>query len=205
MGCLKSIINKIIFLSVVGAFFALGGWAFVRGLINEYQNPTRSEFIEKETNFGDFSFVSSDYQLTRSFNFFGYKKINAKYLPTGQKITIYDLKNEDRVCVNDFNNKNIDKKIDDLLNSTKDSFITLENFEITERGNYTAGAKVIPYIKFKAKVKNIPFKNVVGIVAIYSTINKKAKKPSSKLIVTIVDTKAFNPVISSNFIKALKF
>ena len=205
MGCLKSIINKIIFLSLVVAFFALGGWTFVRGLINDYKNPPRSEFIEKETNFADFSAVPGDYQLTRSFNFFGYKKINAKYLPTGQKITICDLKNEEKVTVNDFYNKTIDKKIDDLLDSAKDSIITLEDFEITERNNYIAKGKTIPYIKFKAKVKNIPFKSVVGVVAAYSTTNKKAKKPSTKLIVTIVDTKAFNPTIVSGFVKALKF
>ena len=205
MGCLKSIVRKIIFIALIVAFFALGGWAFVRGLINNYQNPTREEFILKETNFADFSDVASDYQLTRSFNFFGYKKINAKYLPTGQKITIYDLKNEERISEDDFKTGNIDKKIDDILNNFKDSFITFENFEIVQRGNYKAGGKTIPYIRFKAKVKNIPFKNVTGIVAGYSKENIKSKKSSTKLIITITDTKAYNPKIVSAFVEALKF
>lgn len=205
MGCLKSIVRKIIFIALIVAFFALGGWAFVRGLINNYQNPTREEFILKETNFADFSDVASDYQLTRSFNFFGYKKINAKYLPTGQKITIYDLKNEERISEDDFKTGNIDKKIDDILNNFKDSFITFENFEIVQRGNYKAEGKTIPYIRFKAKVKNIPFKNVTGIVAGYSKENIKSKKSSTKLIITITDTKAYNPKIVSAFVEALKF
>ena len=205
MGCLKSLIRKIIFIALVVAFFALGGWAFVNGLIKNYQNPARSEFVEKETNFADFSGIPSDYQLTRSFNFFGYKKINAKYLPTGQKITIYDLKNEERIKPSDFNDKTIDKKIDDILNNFKDSIITFENFEIIERNNYKAQGKTIPYIRFKARVKNVPFKNVTGIISAYSTTNKRAKNPSTKLIFTIVDSKAYNPKIVSDFVNALKF
>ncbi|MBR6299208.1 MAG: hypothetical protein IKR34_08155 [Candidatus Gastranaerophilales bacterium] len=205
MGCLKSLIHKIIFIALVVAFFMLGGWAFVNGLIKNYQNPARSEFVEKETNFADFTDVPSDYQLTRSFNFFGYKKINAKYLPTEQKITIYDLKNEERIKVSDFNDKTIDKKIDDILNNFKDSIVTFENFEIVERNNYKAQGKTIPYIRFKAKVKNIPFKNVTGIISAYSTVNNRAKNPSTKLIFTIVDSKAYNPKIVSDFVNALKF
>ncbi len=205
MGCLKSLIHKIIFIALVVAFFMLGGRAFVNGLIKNYQNPARSEFVEKETNFADFTDIPSDYQLTRSFNFFGYKKINAKYLPTEQKITIYDLKNEERIKVSDFNDKTIDKKIDDILNNFKDSIVTFENFEIVERNNYKAQGKTIPYIRFKAKVKNIPFKNVTGIISAYSTVNNRAKNPSTKLIFTIIDSKAYNPKIVSDFVNALKF
>lgn len=209
MGCLKSLIRKIIFIALLIAFFALGGFAFVKDQINKYQNPTRSDFVEQEKNYGDFSSVPSDYQLNRSFNFFGYKKINAKYLPTGQKITIFDLKNDEKITPNDFATKEIDKKIVNLLDTAKDSFVTLENFEITARGTYQAKGKAIPFVKFSAKVKNVPFKTVVGILAGYSTNNysKKGKDlgKSTKLILTIVDTKAYNPTIPSGFINAIKF
>ena len=205
MGCLKKLLIKIIIILLIVAFFAFGGWAFVKKTINDYQNPPRSEFIKSEKNYADFSYVPSDYQLSRSFNIFGYKKINAKYLPTNQKITIYDLKNEEKISVNDFKTGEIDKKINTLLNNLKDSIITFENFQILKKGSYTAKGKSIPYIKFSAKVKNVPFKNVIGIIACYSTTNEKAKTPSSKLIVTVVDSKAFNPAIVSGFINALKF
>ena len=205
MGCLKSIVKKIIFIAIVVAFFALGGYTFVKNSINDYQNPPRDEFVKTEKNYADFSKVSGDYQLSRSFNLFGYKKINAKYLPTGQKITIYDLKNENTISPKDFQTKEIDTKINNLLNKLKDSFITLEEFQVIQRGSYIAKNKTIPFIKFSAKVKNVPFKNVVGIIACYSTTNEKAKEPSSKLIVTIVDKKAFNPTIAQGFINALKF
>ena len=130
MGCLKKLLIKIIIILLIVAFFAFGGWAFVKKTINDYQNPPRSEFIKSEKNYADFSYVPSDYQLSRSFNIFGYKKINAKYLPTNQKITIYDLKNEEKISVNDFKTGEIDKKINTLLNNLKDSIITFENFQI---------------------------------------------------------------------------
>ena len=205
MGCIQSILRKIIFIALVVAFFAFGGYAFVKQKINEYQNPTRETFIASEKNYGDFSSVPSDYQLTRSYNIFGYKKVNAKYLPTGQKITILDLKNENRISPNDFNTKEIDYKIQSILDKTKESFITYENFEVTERGQIATKGKTIPFIVFKAKVKNVPFKNVVGTICAYSTLNEKAKNPSTKLIFTTVDVKAYNPVIVNNFVKSIRF
>lgn len=209
MGCLvkffKSLIQKIIFIALVVAFFAFGGYAWVKKTINDYQNPPRSEFIKTEKNYADFSSLSGDYQLCRNYNLFGYKKINAKYLPTGQKITIYDLKNTEKISSKDFVTKDIDKKINALLANLKDSIVTFEDFQIVQRGSYLAKNKTIPFVRFEAKVKNIPFKNVTGIIAAYETTNEKAKNPSTKLILTVVDIKAYNPNIAKGFINALKF
>ena len=99
MGCLKKIIKRLIIIALIVAFFMFGGWTFVKDKIKQYQYPPREVFIETEAKYADFSNVSSDYQLYRSYNFFGYKKINAKYLPTGQKITIFDLKDEDLILI----------------------------------------------------------------------------------------------------------
>ena len=205
MGCLKSLIKKIIIIAIIVAFFAFGGFAFVKKKVNDYQNPPRNEFVKSEKDYGDFSCVSSDYQLTRSFNLFGYKKINAKYIPTGQKITIFDLKDTKKISPEDFVSDEINKIIFDILNKTKDSIITFEDFKIVQKGVYVSKGQKVPYVKFCAKVKNVPFKNVVGIVGAYKTKNEKAKDYSTKLILTIVDTKAFNPVIVSNFIRAVRF
>ena len=204
MGCLKSIVKKIIIIALIVAFFMFGGWALVKQKINDYKNPPRSEFIEGEKYYADFSDVSSDYQLTRSFNLFGYKKIGAKYLPTGQKITMFDLKNENKITVKDFEHNEIDNKINSVLGNLKDSFITLENFEIINRGSYRAKNKLIPYIVFSADVKNVPFKKVIGVLGAYSTENKNSNV-STKIILSIVDKKAYNPNIVKNFVTALKF
>ena len=205
MGCLKSIIKKIIFLALIVAFFALGGYAFVKQKINEYKNPIRDEFVKTEKNYGDFSGVSSDYQLSRNYNLFGYKKITAKYLPTNQKITIFDLKNEELFSPKDFETNEIDNKIALLLDKTKDSLVTFEEFEITKKGVYNAKNKNIPYIQFASKVKNMPFKNVIGVVACYSTKNEKSQIPSSKVVVTMTNAKSFNYAIPRDFVQSIRF
>ena len=66
-----------------------------------------------------------------------------------------------------------------LFSFLKNSFITFENFEIISRGNFYAKNKTIPYIAYKANVKNVPFKTVKGVIGAYSTQNKKAKQPDS--------------------------
>lgn len=207
MGCLKSIVKKIIFIALLVAFFFFGGCDFVMTKYNEFTSPPREELLEQSKDFGDFSLVSSDYRLTRSINLFGYRKFNAEYMPTGQKITIIDLKNKDIIAPEDFSTKAIDKKINDALNNLKDSVITLENLEITGRGTIFATGKSVPFVSFKADVKNVPFKTVEGTIGAYKSLNvsKKDKPQTTKVVLSMRDCKKYNQQITANYIKSVKF
>lgn len=211
MGCLKSLIRKIIFIALLIAFFFFGGCDFVVTKYNEFTCPPREELLEQSKDFGDFSQVSSDYRLTRSLNIAGYRKFNSEYLPTGQKITILDLKDKELVSPNDFSTKAIDTKIDDTLKMFKDSLITLENLEITGRGVIYAKGKNIPYVNFKADVKNVPFKTVEGMLGAYTSANvSKAKKDKPaqqtvKVVLSMRDCKKYNQQISTNYLKSVRF
>lgn len=211
MGCLKSLIRKIIFIALLIAFFFFGGCDFVVTKYNEFTCPPREELLEQSKDFGDFSQVSSDYRLTRSLNIAGYRKFNSEYLPTGQKITILDLKDKELVSPNDFSTKAIDTKIDDTLKMFKDSLITLENLEITDRGVVYAKGKNIPYVNFKADVKNVPFKTVEGMLGAYTSANvSKAKKDKPaqqtvKVVLSMRDCKKYNQQISTNYLKSVRF
>ena len=211
MGCLKSLIRKIIFIALLIAFFFFGGCDFVVTKYNEFTCPPREELLEQSKDFGDFSQVSSDYRLTRSLNIAGYRKFNSEYLPTGQKITILDLKDKELVSPNDFSTKAIDTKIDDTLKMFKDSLITLENLEITGRGVVYAKGKNIPYVNFKADVKNVPFKTVEGMLGAYTSANvSKAKKDKPaqqtvKVVLSMRDCKKYNQQIRTNYLKSVRF
>lgn len=207
MGCLKSIVKKIIFIALLVTFFFFGGCDFVMTKYNEFTSPPREELLEQSKDFGDFSLVSSDYRLTRSINLFGYRKFNAEYMPTGQKITIIDLKNKDIIAPEDFSTKAIDKKINDALNNLKDSVITLENLEITGRGTIFATGKSVPFVSFKADVKNVPFKTVEGTIGAYKSLNvsKKDKPQTTKVVLSMRDCKKYNQQITANYIKSVKF
>ena len=210
MGCLKSIIRKIIFLALLFAFFFFGGCDFVLTKYNEFTCPPREELLEQSKDFGDFSAVSSDYRLTRSLNIFGYRKFNSEYMPSGQKITIIDLNKKELITPEDFTSGKINAKINNALDVLKDSVITFENLEITGRGTIQAGTKSIPYVNFKADVKNVPFKTVEGTLGAYTSQNisraKKNKEPEStvKVILSMRDCKKYNPQITFNYIRAMK-
>ena len=118
-------------------------------------------------------------------------------------LSIFDLKDEDLIAVSDFHTGAIDEKIKSLLDKMKDSFITYENFKIIQKGKFYAHKKEVPYLVFSASVKNVPFKEVVGVVGAYSNLNKN-QKPSTKLIVSIVDKKAYNSSIVKNFVTSLR-
>lgn len=199
MGCLVKLLKKILIIALIVAFFALGGWAFLSKKINDYKYPPRNVFVEEEKDFGDFSDVSGDYQLIRNFNLFGYRKISAKYLPANQKITILDLNSQDKVTID-----TIESRIPEFFDKFKDGLVTLENIEVIQKGSYIAGNKTIPFILYSADVKNIPFKKVKGLIAIYDSKNKN-EKITTKVIYTIVDNKDYNPEILSGFINAIKF
>ena len=202
MGCLKSIFKKILIIALIFAFFAFGGYAFVKDKIKQYQYPPRDNFVKTEKDYADFSKVSADYQMRRSFNLFGYKKVYAFYSPTEQKIAIYDLKDEDLISVSDFYTGEINEKIETILNKTKDSIITYENFKITSNGKYYAANKTIPYIKYETEVKNLPLKELTGVVAAYSSEDKN-QKTSTKLIVYVTNKKSFNSHLFEHFIRCL--
>ena len=124
-------------------------------------------------------------------------------MPTGQKIAIFDLKDEDLISVSDFYTDEISDKIQKIVNKTKDAIITYEDFEFLAKGRYLAGKDAVPYVTYKAGVKNIPFKEVVGTIAAYSTQNED-QKASTKLIFSIVDAKAYNPKIVHDFVNSLR-
>lgn len=131
-------------------------------------------------------------------------------MPTGQKITIIDLNKKEVITPEDFKTGVINTKIKDTLNLLKDSLITLENLEITGRGTVSANGRLIPYVNFKADVKNVPFKSVEGTLGAYRSANISQKKKNkevqqtTKVILSMRDCKKYNQQVTLDFIKAMK-
>ena len=194
MGCILKIIRNLLILALIAAFFAFGGWAFLKNVINKYRCPTRSEFVDKELDLADFSKISENYQLIRNFNLVGYKKVTAKYLPIDQNISILNFKDKHFIECDDFSNGKIDEKIQGILNNFKDSLVTFENIEIIQRGK-TNG---IHYIVFTSQIKNVPLKTVVVSFGCYR------KGEDTIIIFTMVDKYDYNPLVFKGFIETLK-
>ena len=172
MGCLKKITNMIIFAALIFAFFAYGGYTFVKNKYDAYTKPERNILVEEEKDFGNLSDVSADYVLSRSLNLFGYRKLNALYVPKNQKITILDLNSSDIINEDDFEEGNIEEKLENFSSKIINSpVIPVQNIEIKETGKIKAGSEFVPYADFEAEVKMAPIFKVKGTIAVYATKN----------------------------------
>ena len=205
MGCFIEILKKLFLLALLVAFFWLGGWKLMKEQYNSYVNPKREVFVESQKSYGDFSAVSTNYQLSRCINLAGYKKVYAKYIPSGQKIYIYDTKADKKITEEDFNSKAIVEKIVFIPNVFKEAAGNIEGIQVTGRGKYKTQNGYVPFVLFSARVKNIPLKEVKGVLAAYTTTDAKTKKQSYKVIVTTADKAEFNPFVVSSFVNSLRF
>lgn len=175
MGCLKRLTKMLVFIALLFAFFAYGGYTFVKAKYDEYTHPERSVLISEEHDFGDLSGVSADFALSRSLNFFGYRKINALYLPDNQKISIFDLNSKEILTAEDFETGKIEGKLEELSSHFINApIIPLSDVEITKKGKLKSENGVnIPYADFKAHLKFVPFVGIKGTIALYTTKNNE--------------------------------
>ena len=213
MGCLKKIFHMIIFIAIVFAFFAFGGYSFVKEKYDAYTSPKRAVLVEEEKDFGNLENISADYALTRSLNFFGYRKLNAYYLPKKQRITILDLNSDSILSENDFQKGVIEDKLEQFSGKFVNSpMMPLENIEITRIGKIQAGSYLVPFVDFDANVKMIPFFKAKGTIAIYKSQNKEGMiskiknkgNVTTKLVVSCKFPTGYEDKITKNFISQIR-
>lgn len=173
MGCLKKFAKMIIFLTLLFAFFAYGGYTFVKEKYDNYTNPGREILVEEEKDFGSLEKISADYALTRSINLFGYRKINALYLPNKQKITIIDLNSKEILTKEDFESDIIKTKLEEISSHFINApIIPLSDVQVVRKGKIKSlNGVVVPYVDFKAHLKFVPIVGINGTVALYTTKN----------------------------------
>lgn len=213
MGCLKKIIHFIIFIALVFAFFAFGGYSFVKDKYDAYTSPEREVFVKEEQDFGNLENISADYALTRSLNFFGYRKLNAYYLPKKQRITVLDLNSDDVLTSADFKEGVLEEKLEDFSGKFVNSpIVPINNIKITKIGKIKAGSEFIPFADFEADVKMVPFFKAKGTVAIYETKNKdslvkkiqKKNNITSKLVISCKFPTGYEDKVTKNFISQIR-
>lgn len=198
MGCLKKITKMIIFGLLLFAFFAYGGYTFVKTKYDNYTKPERNVLISEEKDFGNLDGISPDYILTRSLNFFGYRKLNALYVPKNQKISVLDLNSIDVINEQDFSNGKIEEKFEQLSNKFFNSpILPLNNIELTEQGKILAGSRYVPYANFEADFKYVPFLKLNGTIAVYTTKNKETALNKVKEQIKNSDNKTSKFVLST--------
>ncbi len=210
MGCLKKFVKNVLILAAIVCFFALGGFIFLRDQIEAFNNPPREKAIEWAHDFGDFSDISSDYKIGRTYGLFGYKKLTITYKPSNDKITFLRLPNQKKVKIEDFVDKNVDKTLQNFTENFDRKLIKLQNVRAGSYGVVMGKNKVIYYSEVDAEVKNLPFKKLKGITGIYKLKNKNGKKEQAPekqpcaLVLYITDAEKYSLNIPLNILKKIK-
>ncbi len=219
MGCLKGIFRLMVIAVVIAGFFYLDGPGFIKEKIDGYTSPDREIFVQDEKDFGNLEGVSSDYKFQRSITIGKYRKILATYIPSGQKISIIDIGDTTTLNQGDFYTTKIDLKLYQLLDTVKNSPLEIKNIEITQRGTILAKGKIVPYVNFTAGLKILPFIKISGTIAAYNTKNaddgivakiSKAVKQnkedtSTKIVLSTRLSGNYSFEATGNLIKAISF
>ena len=151
-----------------------------------------SQKVEDEV--GDFSHIDNEFHIDKAVKVMGYKTVVAKHQNSGQKMIIVDSGKKTILSENDIKSDTVKDKLEDLCKKYKYHSSTVENLEITEKGYMTTYGKRVPYVKFNAKLSNLPNSNISGIISVVDY-----DKSNQKLIISINNKKHYSQLITSEF------
>lgn len=188
----KNIVNTlIIVLAIVGGFSLYKNCS-----LDSFTNifSVNKEKVEQEV--GDFSKVDEEFKIDTAVKVMGYKTVVAKHANSGQKMIIVDSGKKTILTEHDILSASIKEKLEELCKKFKYHSATVESIEIVDKGYMQTYGKRVPYVKFSARVSNLPMSNISGIVSVVDN-----DKNNQRLIISVNDKKHYSQLITSEFYK----
>lgn len=199
MGCLKNIIKALILVLAVIGFMSLGGKDFFIQKWNEFFNPPQDVMIERAKKVGDFSHIGDEFEIDKAASVLGYNGVLAEHKSSGQKMMIIDSGKKPLLTPQDFKDKTVDKKLQDLTEKFKYQFVNVQDLKITKRGYIKAFGKKAPYVRFEAKANKLPVGEIKGVVSAVET-----KSGEVKVLVSVNEKNKYSQLIAEDFFKNIK-
>ena len=203
---MKSLISNIfkltiLTLAIIG-FMSIGGMDYLKTVFSNTNlfNKSQETLMEKANKIANFSNINKEeYEISKTANIMGYKAVVAEHNASGQKFVILDSGKEPLLTKQDFENGNVDIKIEQLNKKLKKQFIHLNNVKVLKKSNMFVMGQNVPYVKIEAEPKNMPaIKKITGIVAVADN-NKK----ENVLLAFNTDGK-YSQIITEQFFKDVK-
>lgn len=199
MGCLKNIIKALILVLAVIGFMSLGGKDFFIKKWNEFVNPPQDVMLERAKKVGDFSHIGDEFEIDKAASVLGYNGVLAEHKSSGQKMMIIDSGKKPLLTPQDFKDKAVDKKLQDLTEKFKYQFVNVQDLTITKRGYIKAFGKKAPYVRFEAKANKLPVGEIKGVVSAVET-----KSGEVKVLVSVNEKNKYSQLIAEDFFKNIK-
>ena len=168
MGCLKNIISLIILILAIIGFYAVGGPDFVMNGINGIMNPSQQKSLEKAQTTAAFDDLSNPYKRQRVIDMFGIKAVFTEHEKTKQKIIIADAENAINLTQEDVKSNKVEQKIQQALDKFSFMSVKVGKFEVIGKSNIQVLGRTVPYVKIKANLAGLPYKNAEGILGVIS-------------------------------------
>ncbi len=199
MGCLSKIIKSVILCFALIGFVSLGGGDFIKTKWSEHVTKHSQSIEEKASKIGDFSKIGEEYELSKSVGLFGYNGVIAEHNSSGQKMVIFESKKgNDIITEDDIRNNKVEEKINNLSKKFKYSAIKIEDLKLGTKGTMSAYGKTVPYVRFSAKIKKVPFGDMDGIISAYDA------EGDSRLLISVNEKNKYSQIIAQEFFKNVK-
>lgn len=199
MGCLKTIFKAIILVFAIIGFISIGGTDYFVKMWENITHPTQDVMIERAKKVGDFSNLGDEYEIDKAASALGYNGVLAEHKASGQKMIVVDSGKRPLILPEDFKDKTVDKKLNDLVQKFKYQFVNIEDLKITKRGYIRTFGKKAPYVRFEAKANKLPIGDIKGIIS-------AVKTPSGKdlVLVSVNEKDKYSQLIAEDFFKKIR-
>ena len=196
---IKIVFNACIIVLAVIGFNAIGGEKYIEPIKVAVTNFIEEHKSDVASKLGDFSSINKEFQIDNAVSIMGYKTVLAEHKASGQKMVIVDSGKKALLTKEDIKGEQAEIKLKKLSEKLKYQGVTVQNLEITERGEISAYNQKVPYAKFRANVTKLPFSDVSGIVA-----SLKTNDGNEKLALSFNDNKKYSQLITKEFFREVK-
>ncbi len=198
MGCLKRLISAIILVLAFIGFKSIGGVDYVVDWYNNITHNSQSSMLEKTKKIGDFSRIGEEFEIAKSVNALGYSGVLAEHTASGQKMIVVDSGLKPLLTPEDFQEDKVEKKLHDLTKKFKYQYINVEDLKITKKGSMRAFDDNAQYVRFNAKVKNLPIGEVSGIIAAVENNDGE-----NRLLLSVNEKNKYSQLIAEEFFRKI--
>ena len=199
MGCLKKIFQSILLALAIIGFLSIGGKDWVVNIFDKYLYTSHETMMQKAQKVGDFSNINEEFELEKATGMMGYNGVVAEHKATGQKMVVIDANNKPLLTRDDIISGNIEPKLQSVLGKIKYQAIGIENFSVTKHGEMSSFEKVVPYVRFKAKISRFPVGEVGGVIAV-----AKNKDGEDRILISANEDSKYSQLLAEEFFNKIK-
>jgi hypothetical protein len=202
-GCFKLIqtIISTVILAVIAfiILFPCGGLEYIKSYVDSKMNPTKTELVKKAQEYGDFSTIPQDYELTKVISMFGANAVVAEHKNTNQKMALVNPGTLLKLSKTDVNANIVNTELKKLSSKLNNLPVKISNLKVGKIGTFKALDQDVPYIQVKMSLSGDTNRNFEGIIGVINNPDNK-----NQLIISGNDIGKYDQKTAEEYFKNIK-